>query len=113
MHELSLAEGIISIVDSEQEKQGFSRVLEIRLKIGEYSGIVPECLREFFPIAAKGTAAEGAGLVFEQVAASFRCPDCGYSGGIDRKSARCPVCGSESVKLIAGREFYVEDIKVE
>ena len=113
MHELALAEGIINIIHSQQEREGFSEVLEIRLRVGEYSGIVPECIRDFFPIAAKGTAAEKAALVIEPVSAAFRCLDCGYEGGIERKSACCPVCGSTAVRLTAGREFFVESLKVE
>ena len=113
MHELALTEGIISIINSQQEQEGFSRVLEIRLRVGKYSGIVPECLLEFFPIAAKDTAAEEAELVVEPVEAAFRCLDCGYEGKIDRRSACCPVCGSAAVRLTAGREFYVESLKVE
>ena len=55
MHELAITKGIIDIVNSEAEKSGFKNVLEITLRVGEYSGIVPECLREFFPIAAAGS----------------------------------------------------------
>ena len=113
MHELALTEGIINILNSQQEREGFSRVLEIRLRVGEYSGVVPDCIREFFPIAAKGTAAEEAGLVIEPVEAAFRCQSCGYEGKIERKSACCPACGSTAVRLTAGREFYVENITVE
>ena len=57
MHELSIARSILSIVAQSARDEGFERVLEIRLKIGEFSGLVPECLQEFFPIAAKGTPA--------------------------------------------------------
>jgi len=113
MHELALAKGIIDIVRSESKKQGFSRVLEINLKIGEFSGIIPECLEEFFPIAAKGSPAEGARLVNELVKASFSCPDCGHEGAADRKRHCCESCGSERIKMISGREFYVESLKVE
>ena len=113
MHELALTEGIINIINSQQEQEGFSTVLEIRLRVGEYSGIVPDCIREFFPIAAKGTAAEKAELVIETVPASFRCLDCGYEGAVERKSACCPRCGSVELRMIAGREFYVESLKVE
>ena len=113
MHELALTEAIIRIINSQREKEGFSRVEEIRLRIGEYSGIIPEYLSSCFPIAAKGTAAEGAALVLETVKASFRCTGCGYEGGIERKSACCPRCGSLDVRMTAGREFYVESLKVE
>ena len=44
MHELALTEGIISIVESEKKKHGFGRVSEISLKLGEYSGVIPECM---------------------------------------------------------------------
>ena len=113
MHELALTEAIIKIINSQREKEGFSRVEEIRLRVGEYSGIIPDCLRDCFPIAAKGTAAEGASLVVETVPASFRCLGCGYAGPIARRSARCPDCGSESLRMTAGREFYVDSLKVE
>ena len=113
MHELALTEGIINIVESEQEKSGFRRVLEIRLRIGEYSGVVPSCIREFFPIAAKGTAAENAVLELEQVPAVFECFDCGYKGPLQKGLDCCPQCGSTAIRMVAGREFYVDSLKVE
>lgn len=113
MHELSLTENVIAIVKSESEKQGFTRVLEISLRIGELSGIIPDCMREFFPIAAKGTVAEGAALAIETVPAAFRCNDCGWEGRFEKHSYSCPVCGGCGVKMTSGREFYVESIKVE
>ena len=113
MHELATTKSIIDIVDSEARDKGFTRVLEIRLKIGEFSGIVPECLRDFFPLASKGSAAEGAELAVETVPAEFRCLDCGFEGAADRKNACCARCGSMALKMTRGREFYVESIKVE
>ena len=113
MHELAIAQGILQIVREQEEKKGFSRVLEIRLKIGEFSGILPDCLLEFFPVAAKGTSAEGAALHIESVPARFRCPACGYEGAADRKNACCPACGSTAIQMTAGRELFVENLKVE
>ena len=113
MHELAIAQGIIQIVDSEAKKRNFQRVLEIRLKIGEFSGILPDCLLEFFPVAAAGSPAETAELCIESVPARFRCLNCGYEGEADRKNACCPACRSEAVKMTAGRELYVENLKVE
>ena len=113
MHELAITKGIIDIVNSEAEKSGFKNVLEITLRVGEYSGIVPQCLMEFFPIAAAGSVAEGAELVIEPVKARFRCLDCGYEGAADRKKACCPECRSTAIKMTSGREFFVESLKVE
>ena len=113
MHELALTEGILSIVSSEQKKNGFSRVLEIDLCIGEYSGVIPSCIEEFFPVVAKGTAAEEARLVLKPVQAAFECADCGYRGPLERHSASCPDCGSTAIRMTAGREFFVENLVVE
>ena len=98
---------------SEARDKGFTRVIEIRLRMGEYSGLVPECIREFFPIAAAGSPAEGAALDIRVIPAAFKCLDCGYEGAADRKNACCPRCRSTAVRMTAGREFYVDELKVE
>ena len=112
MHELALTEGILKVVSSEQKKGAFTRVLEIELGIGEFSGVIPSCIEEFFPLAAKDTAAEGAKLVMETIPASFTCSDCGYRGAIDRHAACCPNCGSTAIRMTAGREFFIKNLVV-
>ena len=113
MHELALTEGILRIVASEQKKNGFRRVLEIGLSIGEYSGIIPGCIEEYFPLVSRGTAAEGATLRMEMLPAAFACTDCGRTGPLPKHSACCPSCGSTAIRMTAGREFFVNNLKVE
>ena len=113
MHELALARSLVELVEKQASSQGFNKALEIRLKLGEYSGVIPEYILDLFPYASKGTAAEGAALVFEKVPGAFRCLDCGYEGPVDRKEARCPQCGGFALKMTAGREFFVDSLKVE
>lgn len=110
---MAITRSIIEIVESEAEKEKFDRVLEISLRVGEYSGLVPRCIEEFFPIAAAGSIAEGARLSIEPVKACFRCLDCGYEGDADRVNHCCKNCGGMALKMTAGREFYVENLKVE
>ncbi len=113
MHELALTEGILSIVSSEQKKNGFSHVLEIHLRIGEYSGVIPSCIEEFFPLVAKNTAAENARLVLETVPAAFECTGCGFKGPLAKHSACCPNCGGTGIRMTSGREFFVQNLIVE
>ena len=113
MHELGLTKSLIDLVGREAEKQGFTRTLEIRMKLGEYSDVVPEYILELFPLAAKGTAAEGAQLLFETVPGRFQCRDCGYEGPVPRREACCPACAGTALRMTAGREFFVESLKVE
>ena len=112
MHELALTEGILKVVSSEQKKNAFTRVLEIDLSIGELSGVIPSCIEEFFPLAAKDTAAEGAKLVMETIPAAFACSDCEYRGPVGRGKACCPNCGSTAIRMTAGREFFIKNLVV-
>ena len=66
MHELAFTEGVIKVVTSEAEKQGFTKCISITLSVGKYSGIIPECIEDFFPYAAKDTIAENAKLYFNE-----------------------------------------------
>ena len=113
MHELAITRSIIDLVEGEAKKQGFKKALEIRLRLGEYSGIVPEYIKEFFPLVAEGTVSAEAELIFERSPAKFKCLSCGYHGGADRKNGSCIKCGSTSIRMTAGREFFVESLKVE
>lgn len=113
MHELAITESLIDLINREAKDKGFQKVLTISLRVGEYSGLVPDCIQEFFPIAAKGTFAEGAALDIRSVPAAFRCQECGYEGPVSRKAACCPDCGSTAIRMTAGREFFVESLKVE
>ena len=111
MHELAIMQSVVNVCEREAKKQGFSRVRSIRLAVGSVSGIVPECLFEFFPAAARGSVAEGARIETRTVPAGIECPDCGYAGEIS--GFECPRCGGAGFRLVHGREFYIDSIEVE
>lgn len=111
MHELAIMQSVVNVCEQEAARQGFGRVERIALAIGSVSGIVPACLEDFFPIAAKGTVAEGAKLEMRSIPAAIECPDCGYKGEI--KGSACPGCGGFGYRLTAGREFYIDSLEVE
>ncbi len=111
MHELTLANNLMVVIENEEKKRGFSRVTEIRVRAGALSGVLPQCLRECFALAAAGSCAEQAELIIETVDAAIRCSGCGYEG--PPKGWLCPACGGEDIRLTAGREFFVESLAVE
>lgn len=113
MHELAITEGIIEAAVPAAEKAGAKKILEIRLKIGELSGVLPEYIQYYFDIASKGTLAEGAKLTSTVIPVSIKCPDCGFEGPINRKKIRCPDCGGIHFKITAGREYFVDSLEVE
>ena len=103
MHELALTRSLIGLVEQEAKKQGFKRALEIRLKVGAYSGVVPDYILDLFPHASEGTACEGAALSFETVPAAVGVTAEGFDD----------VCAGTALTMTAGREFYVDSLKVE
>ncbi len=113
MHELAITQGIIDASVPEAKRHGAKRILEIRIRIGEFSGVFPEYIQEYFNIASKGTLAEGAKLVIDRIPIIIRCNDCGFEGEIPKRKISCPECGSSDIKLLSGREYYVDSLEVE
>lgn len=64
MHEVSLCESILKIIEKQAEKEGFKRVERVTLTVGERSGASTESMAFCFPFVAKGTIADGAKLDF-------------------------------------------------
>ena len=113
MHELSIVEGILEAVIPEVEKYNVNKVLSIKRRIGELSGVVPECINYYFDIASRDTVAEGAKIVIEKVPVTIKCPDCGYDGVIKIGHFKCPECGGTGFKIISGKEYYVDSVEAE
>jgi len=65
MHEVSLCESIIRIIERQAEKERFSRVIKVHVELGDQSCASEEALAFSFPHVAKGTRAEGATLAFK------------------------------------------------
>lgn len=113
MHELAVTQGILDIAVGEAKRTGKRRVTQINIKLGVFSGMVPQCIQEYYDILSEGTAAAGAKLVFDKVPAVIRCRSCGAESEIQRFRLRCPVCGDNKADLIKGRELYIESLEVE
>lgn len=64
MHEMSLCEGMLQIIDRQAALNGFRKVVSLRIELGEFSGACEDSLRFCFPLAAKGTVAADAVLEF-------------------------------------------------
>ena len=113
MHELAITQSILDIAQKAADEHGAKRVQSVRIMLGEYSGVVPQCIQYYFDVISKGTLAEGAVLDIRRLPVVIRCNSCGKESQIDRRHIRCPLCGGTDLKLIQGREFYIESMEVE
>ena len=113
MHELAITESILKIALESAEQHGAKRVRAIRLAIGPFSGVVPECVQTHLDVLAKGTAAEGAKIEARQLPLRVRCRDCGKEGEVSRTRIECPFCGGLRLERLSGKECTVENLEVE
>ena len=113
MHELAITQSILDISQKMADQHGAKRVKAVRIMLGEYSGVVPQCIQDYFDVISKDTVAEGAFLDIRRLPVVIRCNACQKESTIDRLHVACPLCGSTDLKLIQGREFYIESLEVE
>ena len=113
MHEYAITQSIVQISTEEAFKHGAKKITEIRLKIGELSGLVPESLQIYFDMISQGTLSEGAKLVIEKIPIKFKCNNCDNESGVVGGLYRCPTCNSKDIKIINGNEFMIDSMEVE
>jgi hydrogenase nickel incorporation protein HypA/HybF len=113
MHEMSLAEGILQIVEDAAAQQGFQRVTEIRLEIGALSGVEPDALSFCLDVVLKGSVADGARVEMEKTPGLGYCLDCGETVPVNALYEACAKCGSYQVQATGGTEMRVKDLLVE
>jgi hydrogenase nickel incorporation protein HypA/HybF len=112
MHELSIAESIIDLAVEEAKKRNSPAVVTIKLRLGEFTGVVREALEFGFEVARRGTLAEAATLEIEVVPLKTRCSQCNLvARPIDDFSMLCAACGNW-VEIISGREMQVEYLEL-
>lgn len=111
MHELSLCQSIVTIVDGAREGRP---VRTVRLRIGELRQVVPETLDHCWAVVTEGSPLAGAGLEIERVSVRLRCRACGAETKVaDAIVLLCARCASGDVLVLAGEEFLVTSIDVE
>ena len=113
MHEMSLAEGIIELVESTARREHARKVGLVVLEIGQLSSVEPEALRFCFDVVTRGSMAEGAALEIVEVPGAGWCMVCSQTVPIRERFAACPRCGSHQIQPTAGTEMRVREIAIE
>lgn len=113
MHELAVTQGILDIAVAEAEKVGNRKVINIKIKLGAFTGLVPSCIQEYYNLISEDTVAEGAELIFEKIPAVIHCETCGTDSTLYHFRLRCSKCNGNKVKIVSGKEFYIDSMEVE
>lgn len=111
MHELSLVRSIIEVLSDHAEKNGWSKVTRVTLKIGKMRQVIPDVMRFSFSVAAEGTIMEGAELEVVELPLSSTCRACGFVW--EEEVFSCPRCGGSDLEITHGMELDIDSVEVE
>jgi hydrogenase nickel incorporation protein HypA/HybF len=112
MHELSIAQSIVDIVQQHVPDCREGAVEWVRIQVGQLAGVVPESLEFCFSVIVSDTPLSGARLEIDYVATKSRCTACDESFFMEKPAFRCPSCGGSELKLISGTELQVVEIQI-
>jgi hydrogenase nickel incorporation protein HypA/HybF len=113
MHEISLCESVVQLIEVQARVQGFRQVRLVRLEIGNLAGVELEAMRFGFEAVARGTIADGAGLEIIEVPGTAWCPHCRRQVGVQLRYDACPECGHLPLQLTGGDQMRVLELEVE
>ena len=113
MHEMSLAESVIELVEHRARREGCQRVKTVRLEIGKLSGVEPDAMRFCFDAVTGGTLAEGAALDIIEEEGRAWCFDCSRPTPLSARSDPCPECGGYHMRLDEGLAMRVKELEIE
>jgi hydrogenase nickel incorporation protein HypA/HybF len=112
MHEMSLCQGVIDLIDDQRRSNSFDRVRRVILEIGALGHVDPDALRFAFDVCSHDTVAAGALLEILEIPAKGWCMDCSVSITIAERGAGCPGCGGHTVIMQQGDEMRLKELEV-
>lgn len=112
MHEISLAGGILQMVEQAQAREPFERVISLQLEAGALCGVDVSALRFALEAIVPGTCLAAAVIDIDEPAATAWCTPCGQSVPIRSRLDPCPHCGGYQLQATGGTALRVLDLRV-
>lgn len=113
MHEMSLCESVLQVIEQQAEAQQFRRVTAVWLEIGALSGVEPEAMRFCFDVVMQGSLADGARLEIMDAPGVAWCLLCAQNVAVRQLYDQCPHCGSHQLQIVGGDQMRIKELEVE
>jgi hydrogenase nickel incorporation protein HypA/HybF len=113
MHEMSLAEDILRILEDTARQEAARRVTRVTLEIGALAGVEVESLRFCLDVVIRDTLAAAARLEIRVLPGQGWCMPCGQPVSLSALADPCPRCGSFQVQAVGGMEMRIKEIEIE
>ncbi len=109
MHEMSLAEGVLQVVEEAAQARPVRLVC---LEIGALASVEVEALRFAFDVVKNGSVADGAALDILATPGTAWCMRCCSSVPIAARGDACPQCGSHQMQVTGGDDMRVKELEL-
>ena len=113
MHEMSLAESILQIIEDTAQAEGYAKVKWVCLESCLLPKVKREALRFCFDVVIHDSIAGGARLEIVETPGQGWCMKCACSVTVTALYDPCPTCGSHQIQVTAGNEMRVRELEVE
>ncbi|MDO9105067.1 MAG: hydrogenase maturation nickel metallochaperone HypA [Methylovulum sp.] len=113
MHEMSLCESILQVLEQQAEVQRYRKVKTVWLEIGALAGVEIEALRFSFDMVVLGSLAEHARLEIIEIPGQAWCLPCGCNVDVQQLYDVCPHCGSHQLQVNKGDHMRIKELEVE
>ena len=113
MHEMSIAQNIIEIVEEISKENQVKQVKKVIVKIGKLVAVVPDSLQFCYEVLTKESDLENSQLVIDIMPILGECNSCRKRFEVESHFFACPFCKSSEVKITQGQELSICELEVD
>jgi hydrogenase nickel incorporation protein HypA/HybF len=113
MHELSVANSIISSLEKLKTEKGFEFLSRVKISIGRLSGVNAESLRFALESLRKDTLLESAVLEIYEKDLRIKCNLCGAETDVQQFDFKCSGCNASDYDIVSGNTLEISEIEVD
>jgi len=115
VHELSLIQSLLTIIDEHAKEHGFSKVNQVNLSCGRLSSVEPNALDFAFKTLTQSGICAEAQLELEILPLKIHCYDCNREfTSEDADPTICPHCQGDQVSVTEGwQELQLLELDVD
>jgi len=112
VHELSIAQSIISHVLQEAEQRRLPPVQKVVVRVGPLSGIFPEALQFGYESLIVDTPLADTQLEIQEIPLRGKCKSCGLEFSIVDNLFACSQCSSTQIEVVSGADLDIAYLEV-
>ena len=113
MHEMSIAQSILDIVDDYMSKEDGRKLTEVAVEVGELVAVVPDSLIFCYDALIENTAYHGSNLIVTVLPLMAKCTNCSETTKIENFNFICSACQSTEIQVNDAQALRISHLEVE